>query len=144
LYVNGPEAASTVTTSDGTFQIENIGLINGRNTIFAKAIDASGNESDKSTILNLEVDKDKPKLEIEEPKDEDVIKNLNKRVLIKGKVSEKASIKINDKPAVLRPDLSFEMLLGVEPGKVDIVITATDEAGNEEKEEFTITYVVSS
>lgn len=144
LFVNGPETASTITTTDGTFEFENIELIDGRNTIFAKATDASGNESDRSVVINVAVDKDEPKIEIDEPKDEDIIRNLNGRIVIKGSVSEKATVTINDRVAVLRPDFTFEFRLGVEEGEHEITVKAVDEAGNEKEEKFKITYLRQS
>ncbi len=50
--------------------------------------------------------------------------------MIRGKVSEKAKIRINDRLVVQKPDLSFEFLLGVSEGDVNIKVEATDEAGN--------------
>ncbi len=144
LYVNGPEKGSSVTTTEGTFEISGIELIEGRNSIFAKTIDATGNESDKSATLSIEVDNSKPKIDIESPKNNDVVRNLNKRVFITGKLSEKATITINEKLAVLRPDFTFEFPLGVEPGKHEIKIKATDEAGNFAEETINITYVQES
>lgn len=141
LYVNGPETGSTVATADGEFQMDNVSLIGGRNTIYAKAIDASGNESDRSATLTLEVDKESPKIDLESPKNDDVIKNLNKRVFIRGSINEKATVKVNDKLAVLRPDLSFEFPLGVEEGDIEVIVTAEDEAGNKSEEKININYL---
>lgn len=140
LFVNGPEVAETTTDTDGIFAFENIKLIEGRNTIFAKAIDAKGNESEKSNISQIEVDKKTPDIEIETPQDGATVKNLNERVLIKGKINEKAKIIINKKFAVQKPDMSFELTLGVKEGFVKIEIEATDEAGNVKTEELTIKY----
>ncbi len=144
LFVNGPEKGSAVTTAEGTFEISGVELIDGRNSLFAKTADSAGNESDKSATLNIDVDNTNPKIDIESPKNNDVVRNLNKRVFIKGKISEKATITINDKLAVLRPDFTFEFPLGVEPGKREIKIKAVDEAGNSSEETFTITYLQES
>ena len=144
FFVNGPEHGTTITTTDGVFTYEGIELINGRNTIFAKAVDASNNESEKSVTLSIDYDTKSPDIEIEEPEDGDFIKNLNKRVLIKGNISEKGTVTINDNLARVRPDFSFEYSLGVEPGEVEIKIIATDEAGNTKEETFKITYLKDS
>ncbi len=144
LFVNGPKVDTTTVGADGQFTFNNIALIDGTNTIFAKAIDKDNNESDSSATFNVVVDKEKPKLEIETPKDNEVVRNLDKRVIIKGKVNEKASLVINDKVAVLRPDMSFEFLLGVIEGNNEIKITAIDEAGNETEEKLVIKYVKGS
>lgn len=140
LYVNGPKVNSTIVGLDGIFVFNNVNVISGRNTIFARAVDGDGNESDESDTLFVTLDKDSPKLEIESPKNDEVIKNLDSRITIKGKVNEKSSIVINDKVAILKPDLSFEHLIGVEQGEVKIVINVTDDAGNQTKEDIKIEY----
>jgi len=141
LFVNGPEVSKVVAGADGIFTFNDIKLIDGQNTIFAKTVDNTNVESDSTNIFNIYVDKEKPKIDIESPKDGDKIKNLDKRITIIGKVSEKSHVKINDKIAILKPDLSFEFLLGVQnEGNVKITIVATDEAGNDNKKEITVNY----
>lgn len=144
IFVNGPEKGSTVTGNDGIFTIENIELIKGRNTIFAKAIDQKGTESDTTQTYILIYDTEAPKIEVESPKNDSVVKNLDKRITIKGKVNEKATITINNQIAIVKSDLTFEQVLGVNEGKVEIKIKATDEAGNEKEEIIKITYQKSS
>jgi bacillopeptidase F len=144
LFVNGPEKATTVTTSDGIFTFRDIGLIKGRNTIFARAVDQNGNESEKSQTVTVVVDSEKPKITLETPQDGDVIRNLDSRILIKGSVDKKAVIRVNDSLAIQRPDLTFELLLGVEQGELEIKVEAIDEAGNSEFIEITVTYVKGS
>ncbi len=140
LFVNGPQAGEALASGEGTFLFENVALINGRNSIFAKAIDGSGNEGEKSQTLSIAVDNDKPKIEISSPKDNETVANLNNRITITGSVNEKVELKINDKYATLRPDNTFEYSLGVSEGMVTIKITATDEAGNSATEEITVKY----
>jgi len=144
LYVNGPSVGEVLVGGDNKFIFENVSLIDGRNTVFAKAVDGQGNESEKSETQVIVVDKEKPKIKIETPKDGDVVKNLNDRVFIKGEISEKATIRINDRLAVQKPDLSFEFLLGVKEGDIVITIEATDEAGNTEVEKIGIKYIKES
>ena len=140
LYVNGPPKGEVIVGGDGKFMFENVALIEGRNTIFAKAFDGEENESEKSETRVIVVDKDKPKIKVEKPKDGDTIRNLNERVLVTGTVSEKAKIRINDRLAVLKPNLSFEFLLGVDEGDVEIKVEAVDEAGNSEVVKIGIKY----
>lgn len=144
LFANGPEIQSNVTTNDGTFTFENVELIEGRNTIFAKAVDTNNNESEKSTTLNIIKDKENPDITVDEPKDGETVKNLNRRIFIRGSVSEKVTLKINDKFAILKPDLSFEFPLGVDEGWTEIKIVAKDEAGNENEETFKVNYEKST
>jgi len=139
IFVNGPEKGETLVGEDGKFVFENISLIEGRNTIFAKSFQ-NDNESEKSETRVITVDKEKSKIKIEKPKDGDTRKKLNERVLVTGSVSKKAKVRINDRLAVLKPNLSFEFLLGVDEGNVEIKIEAIDEAGNSEITKVGVTY----
>ncbi len=144
LYVNGPEIDKTIVGADGLFTFSNIKLIQSSNTISAKVFDQTTTGSDSSHIYTILVDKEEPKITIESPKKDETVRNLDKRVVVKGKVNEKASLKINDKFAILRPDLTFEFLLGATEGAMEIKIEATDEAGNVSVEKFFIKYVQGS
>lgn len=144
LFVNGPEKAETVVGTDGMFTFDEVELIKGRNTIFAKAIGTSNNESDKSQTYIVTVDDDSPEIDIESPQDGDIVKNLDKRITIKGKLNEKATLTINDVIAVVKPDLTFEYTFGVDEGDVQIKIKAIDEAGNEKEEIINVKYQKNS
>ena len=144
LFVNGPEKASTITGNDGMFTFENIELIKGRNTLFAKAIDSKNNESDTTDTYIVIFDTEAPKIEMVSPKDGEIVRNLDKRITVRGKISEKATIMVNDQVAVVKPDLTFEHILGVNEGNVEIKIKATDEAGNEKEETLKVKYQKSS
>lgn len=144
IYVNGPEVENTTVGADGIFTFNGIQLIDGNNTIWARTIDNSGASSENSKNYNIVVDKEKPEITIESPKNKDTIRNLDGRVRITGKVSEKATITINDRISVLKPDLTFDFLLGVTEGNFEIKIKAVDEAGNEETETINIIYLKQS
>ncbi|MFH1295478.1 MAG: hypothetical protein ABIH84_02780 [bacterium] len=143
LYVNGPETGSTIADSTGAFSLGDVKLIEGKNTIFARAADSDNNQSAKSQVLEIVYDTKKPKITVTEPKDKAIVRNLNQRVLVQGTLDEKCEVRINDRLAIIRPDNSFELLLGVAEGLVEIKVEATDEAGNKSDESFTITYVRS-
>lgn len=140
LYVNGPEIASTTADSSGLFTFLNVTLIDGNNTIMAKAISKNGTESKNTDPIYVAKDNNKPEIEITSPKDGDVVRNLDKRILVKGKVNKKAEIKINDRFAILNSDLTFEVLVGVDEGNVEIKVTAKDEAGNTSDKSIKVVY----
>ncbi len=144
LFVNGPEAASATTGGDGIFTFEKIRLNDGRNTIFAKAYDSKNIESDVSKTYIITVDTEAPKIEITTPKDGDTVRNLDKRILVSGKLNEKANISINDKMAIIKPDFTFDFLLGVNEGNVEIKIVAIDDAGNKTEKSLKVVYRKSS
>jgi hypothetical protein len=140
LFVNGPEIATTTADSGGLFTFLNISLIDGNNTIMAKSISKNGTESKNTDPIYIAKDNNKPEIEITSPKDGEIIRNLDKRILIKGKVNKKATVKINDRFAILNNDLTFEVFIGVEEGKVQIKVTATDAAGNTSDKSINVTY----
>ncbi|MBN1162368.1 hypothetical protein JXA34_01320 [Patescibacteria group bacterium] len=140
LFVNGPEKEETTVDNDGIFTFSEVKLIPGRNTLFAKVEDSQGNESDKSQTLIIILDKEKPEIEIDKPKDNETIKNLDKRIEISGKINEKAQILINDRMVIQKPDYSYEYLLGVNEGWIEIKVKAIDEAGNDSIESIKVKY----
>ncbi|HAI62688.1 MAG: hypothetical protein UU64_C0002G0007 [candidate division WWE3 bacterium GW2011_GWF2_41_45] len=144
LFVNGPEVAQTTTGADGIFNFISIELIKGRNTIFAKAINAKNEESGAGETFTILLDTEQPKIEITFPKDESTVRNLDKRITITGTINEKATLKINGRMVIQKPDLSFEYTLGVKSGDVEIKVEATDEAGNTNEETITVKYQETS
>lgn len=144
LFVNGPEAQKTTADNDGFFTFVDIEISKGKNLIFAKAIDENGNESEKSETLEIVFDDKNPEVTIDTPKNGEEIKNLDKRVLVKGTVNEEASVKINGRQAIIGQNNSYELLLSVEEGDVTIEVEATDIAGNTAKETIYIKYKKSS
>ena len=140
LFVNGPEVAETIADASGKFEFSEIDLIKGRNSLSAKSIGNKNLESEKSQTIHIEFDSEEPELEIIEPENDKTITNLNNRIQITGTVDEKSTITINDKNVILKPNLTFEFLLGVEEGETIIKIKALDEAGNEEVQELKVFY----
>ncbi len=143
VYVNGPEAGSAVADATGTFELGGLQLIEGKNTIYAKAEDSYQNQSEKSQTLEITYDTAKPKITVLEPKDGSTVRNLNQRVLVKGTLDKKCEVRINEKLAIVRPENTFELLLGVTEGEVEINIEAIDEAGNKSTEKIKFRYVRS-
>jgi bacillopeptidase F len=144
LFVNGPEVANTTADNDGLFTFTNVMLIKGHNTVFAKSVGSSGKLSESSEILDVLYDDQSPEIKITNPKGGSIVRNLDKRILVTGTVNKKSTVKINDRLAITKPDLTFELLIGVEEGDVTIKIDATDEAGNTKTEKITVHYIKSS
>lgn len=140
LYLNGPEKATTTTNNEGLFTFADIDITEGTNTLFAKATDQDGNESKKSKVYTIEFDNEKPEITITSPSHNDEIENSNRRILIEGEVSEEATVTINGKYAIVKPNNTFELLLGVDEGDVGITVKAIDEAGNESEKSITVKY----
>jgi len=134
LFVNGPKKATVLTDASGEFLFTNIELNKATNTIFAKIGET------KSAIVSIAYDNKPPKIEIKNLEDGDKVENLNERIEIAGELDEKAEITVNDRVVIQKPDNSFSFLLGVKEGEVEIVIKATDIAGNTSEEKIKIYY----
>ncbi len=134
LFVNGPKVSSVIADASGEFLFPNVRLNKATNTVFAKIGDV------KSETVMIEYDEEPPEIEIEKPKEDEKIENLNERIEIIGKLNEKATVTINERTVVLKPDNSFYFLLGVKEGDVEIKIKATDIAGNTAEKELKVRY----
>lgn len=141
LFVNGPETDTTTADSEGLFTFPNIPLKEGNNTIFARSTDQNNNESEKSETLAIMLDTKKPEIKIDTPKNGETVRNLNDRVEVTGQLNERSTVHVNDRLAVTKPDNTFEILLGVEEGDVQIKVEAQDEAGNIAEETIYIKYL---
>lgn len=144
LFVNGPEVQSTIADAEGKFTFVDIPLIKGKNMLYAKAVNSKSVESEKSETINIAYDNTAPEITVDQPKNGETVRNLDKRILVKGKVSEKATVRINERQAILKPDLTFELIIGVEEGSITINVEAIDMAGNKKEEKVTVKYVKSS
>ena len=134
LFMNGSKKSSIITSNDGLFTFTDLELTEGKNTIFARATDKNGNESDDSEKAIVVLDTKKPEIKIDSPVNGETVRNLNKRIDVKGKLNEKANVMINGRVAIVQSDLTFGILLGVEEGNISIKVVATDEAGNSKDE----------
>ena len=134
LFMNGSKKSSIITSNDGLFTFTDLELTEGKNTIFARATDKNDNESDDSEKAIVVLDTKKPEIKIDSPVNGETVRNLNKRIDVKGKLNEKANVMINGRVAIVQSDFTFGILLGVEEGNVSIKVVATDEAGNSKDE----------
>lgn len=144
IFINGPQKAETTADNDGMFTFVDLEIGEGNNTVFAKAVDINGNESENSKTFEIVYDDKKPDIDISSPKNGETVKNLNQRVTIQGKLNEEAEVTINGRNAVVKSDLTFELLLGVNEGNITITIEAIDKAGNKATEVINVTYQKTS
>jgi hypothetical protein len=144
LFVNGPEKGKTTADNDGKFTFADVELVDGQNIVFALSKDGTGNESEKSKTYNIVFDDKKPEIKMLEPKEDTTVRNLNKRIFVKGELNEQAEVKVNGQNALVKSDNTFEVVLGVDSGEVEIKIEAVDKAGNKETKNFKVNYQKSS
>lgn len=136
-YINSKPAGEVITGSDGTFEIEKVSLDEGKNGVWASAVDSAGNKSHDSEVSYVERDDKSPELIIDAP--EDGITTKDQSLEIKGKVSEsEAEVTVNGRFVVLSGTGAFTTKLTLSEGENKIIIKARDRAGNETEEELTV------
>jgi hypothetical protein len=142
LFVNDAEAEKTVTEAGGTFSFSKVALPKeGKNTMDAIATDKAGNQSNKSAKLVVTRDTKKPKLEVSKPSDGQTFSGEDNQIEVVGTTEAGATVKVNNVQAQVLAKGSFKStVVASEPGDIEITITATDKAGNEEKIELTVSY----
>lgn len=128
VYLNSKEAGS-VNTLDGKFRLENLTLEEGKNEIWAKAINRQGTESSPSIILAIILDTVEPKIELLGPSEGQTFSGDN-RIKVFGKTDGDAQVFANGFLASSDLEGNFEVLVPLTDGENTIEIKAADLAGN--------------
>lgn len=140
LFVNDEQFASALTASDGAFLFSDVKLIDGKNTIWAKAVGANGKESNKSSELTIYYKKSPPKLELAGPDNNITVTGDKKFVVVSGLTDPGNMVFINDHIVVVNPDGSFSYQQSLNDKDNTIKITAQDTAGNQTTIERKVKY----
>lgn len=140
LYVNEVQNEKTKPDKDGTFVFPSVSVVEGENTISAKATDGKTNSSDLSEVLTIQVKKNKPNLDISSPSDNAQISGEKQIVTVSGKTDPDNTVTINDRFIVVQSNGAFSYDLQIHDGEQTITIISKDLAGNETKIERKVTY----
>ncbi|RLQ98299.1 S8 family peptidase [Falsibacillus albus] len=132
---NGEEASAVQATEEGTFSTE-VDLINGENSLTAKASTEQG-MTDESSPVVITLDQQKPELTITSP--EDGLKTNKEAITVTGNVIEDnlAWVKVNGEKAEVS-DGSFSHRILLNEGENVITVIAKDKAGNRKKQKVTV------
>lgn len=136
LYLNNNPAAK-VDVAGGNFIFEHIQLQNGENTIAAKSLSASGQESDFSKTLAIKLDTEAPVLTVENPQENQSF-SINNRIKVSGKTDQDSQVYANGFLANINSEGQFEISIPVAEGDSQVEIRAIDEAGNVTSEKRSI------
>jgi hypothetical protein len=130
LLVNGVEVGKSTANDSGDFTFVDVSLKVGLNFLKVVATDESGETKEAKEIITL--DKKPPKLEILEPKDEQVFEKT-KQIKIKGTTETETKVFINSIQTTIDNSGGFVYKLNVKKGENKIEIKSTDKAGNTKK-----------
>lgn len=133
LYLNGDQFGSTVVSNNGTFTFPEVQLQNGQNTLYAKATNTTGKQSNDSNQLSILFKKSNPKLELAGPDDNSTVNGDKKFVVVSGLTDPEDTMTVNGHIVVVNPDGSFSYQQSLNDGDNTIDISASDSAGNQTK-----------
>ncbi len=137
-YINNVRVDTGKIKSNGTFMEEIGKLKSGENKIYVIAKTKDNKHETKSDVYSIMYLNEKPKLEIETPKDGD--KTDKNEIQIKGVTDKDVTIRVNNQHIVVDLAGNFTTTFRLKEGDNKLEITATDIGGNVEKKEMTVKY----
>ena len=136
IFVDDGEKGEEESESDGSFQVKNIELNLGTNSIYGKTIDEKGKESLPSKIIKLIYDNENPTLEVSEPSDGKEITG-DRKLKISGKTESSAKVfisvtnVINEAQIIVDSEGKFTSDQNLNDGENIFTIKAMDSASNQ-------------
>ena len=137
ISVNGENAGSTETDSDGKFSFRNIRLNEGENKI--SVISKSKDNESEPADLTILFKKEPPVLEITEPSDGQTLR-IEAKTLIKGYTDPDTNLSINDHRIIIDRDGNFSYPVTLSEGENIYQIKSEDTAGNQTVKELKINF----
>ena len=137
FYINAKKVKEIESSSD-TFSEEIGDLEKGDNNVYVLA-KSRNSKIEKNTITyKVFYKNEKPKLDISEPSDNSTTNN--QEIKVKGSTDKETYVRVNDLPVVVDANGGFETTVRLKDGDNQIVITASDIAGNMETKSLKVTY----
>lgn len=128
IFVDEKQAGETESLEDGGFEVKNISLNLGTNSIFGKTKEADS-ESLPSKTIKVFFDSEKPTLDIYEPGDNTEVHG-DKKVKVSGKTESGAKISVNSQRVITNSDGTFSLDYPLNDGENILNFKAEDEASN--------------
>lgn len=137
LYLNSEKTDETITNDEGRFNFRGINLKEGNNKIEVKA--KKDEQESEYAVLEINFQKEPPKLEILEPNDGQKFLGEAK-ISIKGQTDSGVRISVNERLIIINNDGSFNYSVTLKDGENNFKFKATDAAGNVTEKELKINY----
>lgn len=128
IFVDGKAAGETESLEDGSFEVKNVSLNLGTNSIFGKTAEKE-TESLPSKTIKVFFDNEKPILDIYEPGDNTEVHG-DKKIKVSGKTEKQAKVFVNDQRLITNSDGTFSLDLPLNDGENILNFKAEDEALN--------------
>lgn len=128
IYIDDELKGSTQSQEDGSFEVKDITLSLGTNSIFGKTSDGKG-ESLPSKPIKVIFDNEKPALEIFEPEDGKEIQG-ERKIKVRGKTEAQARVFINESRVITNSDGTFVTDYALNDGENILTVKTVDQASN--------------
>lgn len=133
VVLNGQEHARTATRDDGSFTAEMV-LTEGENGFTTYAIDSEKRESKTGQEYRVNLDTEKPLIEVTEPENGKEFSSKDRTITISGKTDKDSKVYVNDRVVFPDSEGNFKTQFSLQSGENEIKIKAVDEAGNTTEE----------
>ncbi len=139
LFLNDKEN-EVLADSDGKFS-KKFDLKKGENTVYALAVDASGNQSQKSPVQKTIFDNEPPQITIDSPSDgSSFFGSKQRQLVIKGKTKAGSDLTINDRFVDVDDNGNFTFATSLSEGENTFNLKAVDKAGNTAEKSLKVTF----
>lgn len=128
IFVDEKQAGETESLEDGSFEVKNVSLNLGTNSIFGRTVEAE-TESLPSKTIKVFFDSEKPILDIYEPGDNTEVHG-DKKIKVSGKTEKQVKVFVNDQRLITNSDGTFSLDYPLQEGENILTVKAEDEALN--------------
>lgn len=129
LFLDDEEKQTTESSSDGSFNFQDIQLGLGVNNIYGKTIDDNGKMSLQSKTIRIIFDNEKPLLAVSEPEDGKSVSG-ERKIKIAGKTEPKSQIYINGSQIIVDNEGNFSSDRTLSDGENIFAVKAVDSSSN--------------
>lgn len=139
VYLNDELYKEIKIEDDNAFEIKNMILKPGQNTVKARTT-----KDEKTSAFTKEYSityiKDKPKLEVSVPSNNQTFTKADKTITVTGNTDADNSVSVNGFKAIVENGGKFTYALSLNDGDNAVVIEAVNPAGTVERRELKVTY----
>lgn len=142
LYINDQLIDKARTKNDGTFVFQDVTLSKGENTVRVKALieDREKRESEFSPSYSVTLKNEPPMLTLDTPSNGQSFSKDENSINVSGKTEAGNKVTVNGFWAIVDESGKFSYNLSLRNGDNEIVVVATDIAGNKTEMERKVSY----
>lgn len=139
LYVNEELFKEVEIKNTDSFEVKNIPLKTGLNSLKTR-VTLDKQTSAFSKVYQVTYVKDKPKLEVTFPSNNQTFTKADKKITVTGTTDQDNTVSVNSFQAIVNSDGKFSYLLELKDGDNQIIVTAQNSAGLSTQNQLKVTY----